>query len=63
VNFFNGDVTKMAKSAKKKAKKAIFAKKSKKMTAGQTKAAEYVSNLLKLHKLQGTLLARLKKEI
>jgi len=50
----------MAKSTRKK---AIPAKKSKKMAAGQTKAAEYVSNLLKLHKLQGTLLARLKKEI
>ncbi len=53
----------MAKSARKKTKKAIPAKKSKKIVAGQTKAAEYVSNLLELHKLQGTLLTQLKKEV
>jgi len=50
----------MAKSKRKKTKGAIPAKNPKK---GQTKAAEYVSNLLELHKLQGLLLTRLKKEV
>jgi len=39
------------------------AKKTEKSTKGQTKAAEYVSHLLELHKLQGVLLARLNKEV
>jgi len=51
---------KMAKSKRKKTKRAISAKKTKKC---QTKAAEYVSNLLELHKLQGVLLTRLEKEV
>ncbi len=59
----------MAKTKRKKQKGKSVAKeagktnKSKKTTTGQTKAAEYVSNLLKLHKLQGVLLARLSKEV
>jgi len=53
----------MAKSTRKKAKKAIPAKKTKKPAEGQTKAAEYVNHLLELHKLQGVLLTRLKKEV
>jgi len=39
------------------------AKKAEKRTKGQTKAAEYVGNLLQLHKLQGVLLTRLDKEV
>ena len=59
----------MAKSARKKikgtmpAKEAKKAKKSQKTAKGQTKAAEYVGNLLELHKLQGVLLGRLRREI
>jgi len=56
----------MAKSTRKKAKRSIPPKKTKKMeksTNKQSKAAEYVGNLLELHKLQGTLLAQLYKEV
>jgi hypothetical protein len=60
----------VTKSARKKTKGAMptmkgakEAKKSKKTTKGQTKAAEYVGCLLELHKLQGVLLARLRREI
>jgi hypothetical protein len=59
----------MTKSARKKtkgtmpAKGAQRAKKAPKTAKGQTKAAEYVSCLLELHKLQGTLLTRLRSEI
>ena len=56
----------MAKSARKKIKgtmPAKEAKKAKKSARGQTKAAEYVGNLLELHKLQGVLLGRLRREI
>ena len=44
----------------KKTKKAVPTKKSVK---GQTKPAEYVQYLLELHKLQGTLLVKLQKEL
>ena len=59
----------MAKSARKKikgtmpAKEAKKAKKPQKTAKGQTKAAEYVGNLLELHKLQGVLLGRLRRAI
>ena len=53
----------MTKSTRKKARKAILAKKAMKTAKGQTKAGEYVSSLLELHKWQGTLLTRLDKEI
>jgi hypothetical protein len=59
----------MTKSARKKtsgavpAKGAEKAKKALKTAKGQTKAAEYVGNLLELHKLQGVLLGRLRREI
>jgi hypothetical protein len=59
----------MTKSARKKtrgtmpAKGAKRAKKAPKTAKGQTKAAEYVSCLLELHKLQGVLLNRLRREI
>jgi len=53
----------MAKSGKKKAKGAISAKKGKRTTKSQTKAAEYVSCLLELHKLQGVLLKELGKQV
>ena len=59
-------VKKMAKSTREKTKSAISArkaKKPKKTTKGQTKAAEYVNCLLELHKLQGVLLAQLRKEV
>jgi len=49
----------MKKSKRKRAKRAISAGKPK----GRSKAAEYVSNLLELHKLQGVLLNRLDKEV
>jgi len=47
----------MTKSTRKKAKK------TKKTAKGQTKAAEYVSCLLELHKLQGVLLNQLEKAV
>jgi hypothetical protein len=67
----------MAKSTRKKIKETMLrkeakgAKKAQKIsksskgcfTAGQTKAAEYTDCLLELHKLQGTLLTRLRREI
>lgn len=59
----------MAKSARKNIKRtrptkgAKEAKKGRNSTKGRTKAAEYVGNLLELHKLQGVLLHRLRKEI
>ena len=53
----------MAKYVRKRAKRAISAKKAKKTAQRQTKAAEYLSCLLELHKLQGVLLAQLRKEI
>jgi len=53
----------MAKPAKRKPKAAGPAKKSQKPIRGQAKAAEYVSCLLELHKLQGVLLSHLQKEI
>ena len=63
-----GDVKKMAKStgkktAKKRQKRTMPAKKTGETIKGQTKAAEYVANLVKLHKLQGVLLSKLKREI
>jgi len=63
VNPVNKEKQKMAKSARKKAKAALSAKKSGKTEKGQSKAAEYVSHLLELHKLQGMLLAKLDKEV
>ncbi len=56
----------MAKSKRKRTKGTMPVKKvrkTKKTTKGQTKAAEYVSCLLELHKLQGVLLSRLDKEV
>jgi len=45
------------------AKTARRAKKAKNTTKGQNKAAEYVSHLIELHKLQEVLLLHLKKEV
>ncbi|MFB0554508.1 MAG: hypothetical protein ACETWQ_14480 [Phycisphaerae bacterium] len=56
---------KMAKSTKK-TKRATSSKKPKKIEkspASQSKAAEYVGHLLELHKLQGAILDRLRKEV
>ena len=39
------------------------AKKAQKAVKSQTKASEYTDCLIELHKLQGTLLTRLKKEV
>ncbi len=50
----------MTKSKRKKAKAAISAKE---VGKSQTKAAEYVGHLLALHKLQGTLLNRLDRQV
>ena len=47
----------MTKSTRKKVKK------TKKTARGQTKAAEYINSLLRLHKLQEVLLKRLHNEI
>jgi len=61
-----GIAKKMAKSTRKKAKRSIPSEKTKKMeksTKEQSKEAEYVGHLLELHKLQGTLLAQLYKEV
>ncbi|MBA7631130.1 hypothetical protein ES703_38657 [subsurface metagenome] len=67
MSFVNREITKkMAKSTRKKIKEAVPSKKAKKIdrtAKGQTKAAEYVSHLLELHKLQGVLLKRLDKEV
>jgi len=49
----------MKESKRKGAKRAVSAGKPK----GRSKAAEYVNNLLELHKLQGTLLNQLEKEV
>jgi len=49
----------MKKSKRKRTKRAVSAGKPK----GTSKAAEYVSNLLELHKLQGALLTKLKKQV
>lgn len=53
----------MAKTTRKRGKKAISAKNPQKTVGDQTKAAEYVGCLLELHKLQGLLLTHLHKEI
>jgi hypothetical protein len=59
----------MTKSARKKIKgtmadkEAKRAKRTPKTAKGQTKAAEYTDCLLELHKLQGTLLTRLRREV
>jgi len=55
----------MSKSTKK-IKRAASSKKPKKMEkppANQSKAAEYVGHLLELHKLQGAILNRLRREV
>jgi hypothetical protein len=49
----------MKKSKRKRTNRAVSVGKPK----GRTKAKEYVSNLLELHKLQGVLLNRLDKEV
>lgn len=58
-------IKKMEKYTRKKPKGAITPKKVKgmKTTKGRKRAAEYVSYLLELHKLQGVLLSRLDKEV
>jgi hypothetical protein len=56
----------MTKSARKKTRGTMPAKRAKKApktAKGQTKATEYVSCLLELHKLQGVLLNRLRRKI
>ena len=53
----------MAKPARKRRKKAVLAKKTKKVAKGRTKAAEYISCLQELHELQDVLLSHLQKEI
>jgi len=53
----------MAKSTKKRATSSKESKNMEKSPAKQSKAAEYVHNLLELHKLQGALLDRLQREV
>ena len=61
MNLVNKEIVKkMAKSARKKTKPATTVKKTAKR---QTKAAECVDSLLELHKLQGLLLAKLRKQV
>jgi hypothetical protein len=59
----NRKVAKMAEAARKKTKRITSARKTQKITKSETKAAEYVSCLLELHKLQGVLLHQLGKEV
>ena len=58
-------IKRMERTASKKTKSEIPSKKVKRMknTKGQKRAAEYVSYLLELHKLQGVLLIHLDKEL
>jgi len=64
VNFVNKEIVKkMAKSTRKNIKRTISAKKTKKTAVRRKKAAELISSLLELHKLQGVLLTQLRKEI
>jgi len=56
----------MEKSKRKRIKRSLPAKKKKKtekITKDESKASEYVSYLLELHKLQGVLLVKLDKEV
>ena len=53
----------MAKSRKKKIKAKQSQRKAKPQKPGKTKAAESVDHLTELHKLQGTLLTQLKKQV
>ena len=56
----------MAKTKRKRLKRTLPAEKTKKIkktAKDESKAAEYVSYLLELHKLQGVLLAKLDKEV
>ena len=56
----------MRKSARKRAKKTIQSKRAKRSRGtdkDQAKAAEYVSCLIELHKLQAGLLNQLDKEL
>jgi hypothetical protein len=56
----------MAKSTRKKLKGGVSAEKTRKSgktAKGRLKVAEYIDCLSELHKLQGVLLAQLKKEI
>lgn len=50
----------MAKTKRKRARKAVSPRN---VYQGRSKASEYVSYLLELHKLQGVLLNRLDKEV
>jgi hypothetical protein len=50
----------MTKKERKKVERLV---QSEKTSKGSTKAKEYTGNLLELHKLQGILLRRLKKEV
>jgi len=53
----------MKKNVKKQTKKAVTAKKGKKKKKNRADAAEYVSNLVELHKIQGAVLRLLQKSI
>jgi len=53
----------MAKSDKKNTKASITTKKRRKMDKSYSKKAEYVQNLLELHKLQGVILAKLSAQM
>ena len=53
----------MAETKRKKTKGVKSAKKTRKAFSKQTKAGEYVSCLLEIHKLQGALLNQLHREL
>lgn len=63
MNFVNMEIKEMTKSKRKKISQTTKEKKVKKTIKIQTKAAQYTDCLLELHKLQGTLLTRLKNEV
>ncbi len=60
MNFVKKGIFKNGKIYKKKEKRATQRKKTE---TEQSKAVEDVANLLELHKLQGTLLVQLHKEV
>jgi len=63
LQYIKGKRQKMVKPTRKRTKGLVSARKSKKTTKDQRKAAEYLDCLLELHKLQGLLLAQLRKEV
>ncbi|MHC4477241.1 MAG: hypothetical protein ACYTEL_16465 [Planctomycetota bacterium] len=53
----------MAKSKEERAKKTTPRREARKASGRPREASTYVNSLLELHKLQGVLLVKLKKEV